>query len=198
MNEFTSTISTSRSTVNRFYKKYKSLKKERKKESRYMLIPESHIKYFRMDLMIEHELKLKKQVEQMKNLLECIRQGDDMQNFLWEMEWDLFATVSYKNIMRALTCVETMNRFYQQIKEIAGESEVRLFFTTEAYMDRKGHHNHFVCYCSDKTLIPAIQEHIEHTFSRDQVDLQTYDENDTAIFYITKNGIQGADWDLLL
>ena len=81
MNEFTTTIGTSRSTVNRLYKKYHTLKQERKKKGRNMLIPETHFKYFSLDGMIENEDRLKKKIQQMENLLSCLRRGDDMQNF---------------------------------------------------------------------------------------------------------------------
>ena len=99
--------------------------------------------------------------------------------------------------MGALSCYDKMNKIHEQLKEISGEADVRLFFTSEAYGARDGHHNHFVCYCSDKALLPALQNHIKHYFRKNQVDIEPYDENDTGVFYLTKNGIQGADWDLL-
>lgn len=198
MNEFTTTVKKSRSTVNRFYTNHKSLKGERKEQGRDRLIPEAHIKYFSLELMIENEVRLRMQIEQMKKLLNYIRNGDDLQNYLWGMEWDLFGTISYSNIMGALTCVSKMNKFYDQLRMIAGSAEVRLFFTTEAYLERNGHHNHFVLHCSDKTILPEIQRFIQSYFKRNQVDLQPYNENDTGIFYITKHRTKGTDWDLLL
>ncbi len=198
MNEFIKTVHTSRSTVNRFYKKYKALKKERQKDGRNMLIPENHIKYFSLDMMIEHEHNLRKKIYQMQNLLDCIRRGDDMQNFLWEMEWDLYGTISYKDLMSSLSCYDRMTKLHEQLKVLVGEAEVRLFFTTESYGNRNGHHNHFVCYCSNKSLLPIIQTAIQNTFKRNQVDLQPYDRDNTGVFYVTKHGIQGADWDFLL
>ncbi|WP_424493179.1 hypothetical protein [Salinimicrobium sp. GXAS 041] len=198
MNEFIVKVKSSRSTIQRFYKKHKTIGKERKQEGRNKVIPESHIKYFSLESMIENEIRLQRKLEQMSKLLECIRKGDDMQNFLWGMEWDIFGTVSYRSIMGAITCFDKMTKLYDTLKALTGDAEIKFYFTTESYDVRDGHHNHFVCFCSDKSLLPQIRLFIKKFFKSDQLDLQEYDPTDTGVFYISKQGIQGTDWDLLL
>ena len=199
MNEFLTKIEVSRSTVNRFYKKYIEKGKERKRNGKKLLIPETHIKYFNFDLMLENEVRIMERMENMQNLLDCIRHKQDMPTFLYQMEWDIFGTISYRDELSAKNCYNRMKKLWNKIEsKYQINNSLRMYFTTEHYGLRDGYHNHFVIYSENKKYLEGIKLLINNMFKMDRVDQEEYDPYDSGVYYITKDGNQGEKWDIYI
>lgn len=91
-----------------------------------------------------------------------------------------------------------INAIYEQLENKYGiDTDLRLFFTTEPFNNRKGYHNHFVLYVKDVKLREQIVSEIKEFFSYDRVDVGIYDRFKAALFYISKEGLVNEDWDIL-
>jgi len=91
-----------------------------------------------------------------------------------------------------------MHGLYDTLIERYGDrTEIRLFFTTEPFANRKGYHNHFALYISNKSLVQTILDEISLYFEYDRSDFKLYDPFRAALFYMAKDGIHGDDWDIL-
>lgn len=75
--------------------------------------------------------------------------------------------------------------------------KLRLFFTTEPFTNRNGYHNHFVIYVEDKKLHEQIVADIQEYFNYDRVDVSIYDRYKAGLFYMSKDGLSGEDWDFI-
>ena len=193
-NEFKTKAKISRSTLFRFYKKNNELKAETKlKGKRYY--PENHLRFFNSEIMFDEYKVLEKQNQSMKNVLDCLVDRDSLQATLWYLDWTFFFTVAYKSERNKKSCFNQMTGLYDYLlSKYGNDTGLRLFFVTEPFTNRKGYHNHFVIYISDKKLHEVITEEIKEYFSYDRVDLQLYDRYNTAIFYMAKKGLDNEDW----
>lgn len=72
-----------------------------------------------------------------------------------------------------------------------------MFFTTEPFTNRNGYHNHFVIYIGNKKLHEQIVTDIQQYFSYDRIDVSSYDRYKAVLFYISKDGLNGEDWDFI-
>ena len=70
-----------------------------------------------------------------------------------------------------------------------------MFFTTESFKLRDGHHTHFVIYVDDPVKATLVKNFIKEYFRHDRVDIEPYNPDEGGIFYITKEDLQGPDWD---
>lgn len=188
----------SKSTIYRFYKKNVELKEETKKKEKNRMIPIDHIKYFNSEILFDENKLLQQENRCMKNLINCLVDMDSLQRKLWTLDWDFFTTVAYKTERNKKSCFKMMNGLYDfLIEEYGDNTEIRLFFTTEPYNNRKGFHNHFVLYVKNKSIHNQVIESVKEFFSYDRVDFQKYDKYKAGLFYIAKEGLVNEDWDIL-
>lgn len=85
---------------------------------------------------------------------------------------------------------------FNELKAGVDDTELKIFFTTESYDVRGGNHNHFVIDCNTRN-VNQVNQHIKEHFRWDRVDLEEYIPEEAAIFYITKEGLEGTAWDYL-
>lgn len=198
LKDFLNQAKISKSTLYKFHRDYPVLKKETKLVSNRRLIPEEHLKYFNLQLFIEIDLRQKKKVRELKSLIDCIHDAPDYQFFYWRKHWDIYGTISYKNEEKAIGCYQRMVKLFEHLEHhYSSKTNITLFFNTEEYGVRNGHHNHFLLYCSERKLIGEIKEEIKRFFSFDRVDLQKYNKHKPAVFYITKGGLKKENWDYM-
>ena len=87
---------------------------------------------------------------------------------------------------------------FDELQTKYGDStKLRIFFTTEPFNNRDGYHNHFVVYIEEKKLHQQVVEDIYQFFSNDRIDCSIYDKYKAGLFYMTKEGLQNEDWDIL-
>lgn len=187
---------TSKSTIYRFYRKNEELKAETKLKGKRMY-PEVHVKYFNSELLFDENKWLLAENKSMRNLIECLADKDSFPTTLWYMDWTFFYTVSYKLERNKKSCYRQMSALYDElINEFGEETEIRIFFTTEAFTNRVGYHNHFVIYIKNERLRNDIVKAIETFFSYDIVQGMVYDKFKAALFYTAKEGLHLEDWDI--
>lgn len=196
--EFIKRTKVCKSTIYRFYKKNPELWIETKFKNNKRLFPVEHAKYFDSEIMFDENKILKQENQSMRNLIDCLMDKDSLPSTLWYMKWSLFVTVAYKLERNKKSCFRMMNAFYENIISKYGEnSEVRMFFTTEPFNNRKGYHNHFVLYVSDEKIHQLVIDEINDFFSFDKIEIKNYDQYQAGLFYSVKEGLVNEDWDLL-
>lgn len=195
--QFLKLINKSKSTLYRFYKRNDDLLNETKKKHKRM-IPEVHAKYFDSELMHEENKVLCQKNQSMRNLIDCLVDKESLQARLWYMNWSYFFTVAYKSERNKKSCFKMMHGCYEHlINKFGSETDIRLFFTTEPFANRKGYHNHFVLYVSNTKLHDEVIRAIQSYFSFDRVDYGKYDMYQAGVFYMSKEGLVNEDWDIL-
>lgn len=197
LKEFIKRTKVSESTIKRFYRKNPDLKSEIifRKRNYY---PIEHARYFNSELLFDENKQLRQENNAMRNVINCLMDKDSLQKNLWYMEWSFFFTIAYKVERNKKSCFRMMHGLYDKLIEHYGDrTELRLFFTTEPFANRKGYHNHFVIYVSNKSLVEAITDEISLYFENDRVDSSLYDKYKAGLFYMTKKGLVSEDWDIL-
>lgn len=198
VNDFAEKVNKSRSTVFRFYKKNEDLKNETKIKNGKRVIPVEHSKYFDSEIMFDENKVLKLENHSMKNLINYLSDKDSLTNKLWFMEWSFFFTIAYKAERNKKSCFRQMHAMYEMLIEKYGnETDIRLFFTTEPFNNRKGYHNHFMIHIENKSLHQQVTEDIKSFFNYDRVDFGIYDRHQGGLFYMSKEGLVNEDWDIL-
>ncbi|CAM1357027.1 hypothetical protein [Tenacibaculum halocynthiae] len=198
VNDFLKIINKGKSTLYRFYSKNQDLYSETRKKRNKRLIPKTHAKYFNSEIMHEENKVLSRENKSMKNLIDCLIDRDSLQTKLWYMDWSYFFTVAYKVDRNKKSCFKMMHSCYEYlVSEYGGKTEIRLFFTTEPFVNRKGYHNHFSIYISNDKLHNEIIQVIQTFFSFDRVDYKKYDRYKGGLFYMSKEGLINEDWDVL-
>ena len=198
VNEFVKRIKKSRSTLYRFYDKNEELKSKTTKEKRNRMIPIEHAKYFDSEIMFDENKELKSINKSMKNLIDCLADKDSLTNRLWHMEWSFFFTIAYKLERNKKSCFRQMYAMYEELMTKYGnETDIKIFFTTEPFNNRKGYHNHFMIHIENKSLHHQVINDIKTFFSYDRVDYGIYDKHLGGLFYMSKEGLVNEDWDIL-
>ena len=198
LKEFILSTNSSKSSFYRFYKKNEELWLETKFKNNKRYFPVDHIKYFDSELMFDENKVLKLENQSMKNLIDCLVDKDSLQYKLWTMDWSFFITIAYKADRNKKSCFRMMNSLYDELVLKFGETnDIRIFFSTEPFTNRKGYHNHLVFYISNHKLIEEAQNFIYDFFSYDRVDMAMYDKYKAGVFYACKDGLVNEDWDLL-
>ena len=196
--EFTRRTKASKSTIYRFYKRNPELWNDTKLRNNKRVFPIEHAKYFDSEIMFDENKLLKQENQSMRNLIDGLMDKESLSATLWHMEWSLYVTVAYKLDRSNTNCYKLMHSLYEDILIKFGEnSEIRMFFATESFKNRDGHHNHFVLYVSDKRLLEQLEEDIVNFFVMDRVDIKLYDKYKAALFYTAKEGLHSEDWDIL-
>jgi len=198
INDFIRRTDTSRTSIYRFYKKHPDLLGETIKKNNPRYYPISHAKYFNKEVLVDEVRGLELENDSMKKIIDHLMNRDSLQIRLWEMGWTFFGTVAYASDLDKKTCYRLMTSMYQELENKYGDSiDIRLFFTTEPFNLRKGHHNHFVIYVSNPFYAESVAEDIRAFFSYDRVDITGYDKYKAGLFYMTKEGLVNEDWDIL-
>jgi hypothetical protein len=198
ISEFVTTARSSRSSVYRFYNKNEELWSETKKKGNKRLIPVEHLKYFDSEIMFDENKVLRSENQSMKNLIDCLVDKDSLQYRLWQLGWDFFFTIAYRAERNKKSCFRQITGLYESlIKKYGDESGLRIFFTTEPFVNRIGFHNHFVIRVENEKLKEEVVNEINKYFSYDRVDVTKYDKYKAGLFYISKEGLVNEDWDIL-
>lgn len=198
LKEFIKSTKKSKSTIVRFYKKNEDLflKTEIKNGKRYY--PKEHVRYFDSEILHDENKVLRLENQSMKNLIDGLMDKDTFQKDMWYMDWSFFGTIAYQLERNKKSCFRLMNEINDElIQKYGTETEIRIFFVTEPFANRKGYHNHFTLYISNNKLKEEIVNDIKSFFSYDRVDLTIYDKYKAGLFYMAKGGFVNEDWDLL-
>ena len=194
--EFIEKSKVSCSTIDRFYRQYPDIAKERKEEGKRKDIPEQHLKYFDQNLMIKTDQEKDRKIDSLQKIIWLSRDENSLAAKLWHQDWVIFGTVSYRTDYSKDTCYIKMVKMYNQLKENLYDIDLRFFFTTESFDVRGGNHNHFVINCNYRN-VNHVKDFIKKHFRWDRIDQRKYNPEEAAIFYIMKEGLQGTDWDYL-
>lgn len=196
--QFTITTKTSKSTIYRFYKKNIDLWEETKMSGNKRVYPKEHARYFDSEIMFDENIMLRQENQSMRNLIDCLVDKDSLQYRLWEMDWTYFVTVAYKLERDKKGCFHQIHALFNHLnKKFGYDSMLRLFFTSEAFTNRTGYHNHFVIYVENKKLIEDVYNEIFKFFQYDRVEIKNYDRYKAGLFYISKDGLHYDDWDYI-
>ena len=198
LKEFIKSTKKSKSTILRFYKKNEDLFLETEIKNGKRYYPTAHARYFNSEIMHDENKVLRLENQSMKNLIDGLMDKDTFQKDMWYMDWSFFGTIAYKLERNKKSCFRLMNEIYDElIKKYGAETEIRIFFVTEPFTNRKGYHNHFTLFVSNNKLKEQIANDIKTFFSYDRVDLTIYDKYKAGLFYMAKAGLVNEDWDLL-
>jgi hypothetical protein len=198
LKEFIVTTKSSKSTIYRFYRKNEDLFIETKLKSNKRMFPCDHARYFDSEIMHDENKLLRLQNSSMRSLINCLMDRKSLPSMLWAFDWSFFYTVAYKAERNKISCFKQMNGLYEHLNDKYGSSTaIRLFFSTEPFDNRKGYHNHFVLHIANKKLHVEVMEEIRTYFSYDRVEAAPYDKYQAGLFYATKGGLVGEDWDIL-
>lgn len=198
LGEFLDRINKSKSTLRRFYNSNEDLYSETKMKGKWRVYPIEHAKFFDSEIMFEENKMLRLENKSMRNLIECLAERNSLEYTLWQMDWSFFITVAYKNERNKMSCFRQMSGLYDSLIEKYGrDTALNLFFTTEPFTDRSGYHNHLVLYVENEALHGKITKDINDYFSYDRVDFSTYDKCKAGLWYMSKAGLIGEDYDIL-
>ena len=196
--EFKITTKASKSKVYRFYKKNEELFSETKLKSGKRLFPVDHARYFDSEIMFDENKQLHQENKSMRNLIDCLDNKDPFPQTLWNMNWSFFFTVAYKLDRKKESCFRQMHGLYDFLLDKYGnDTTLRMFFTTEPFTNRKGYHNHFVIHIENRKLHEQLTTDIQEYFSYDRIDVSVYDKYKAGLFYMSKDGLNGDDWDFI-
>lgn len=196
--EFLKRTKISKSTLYRFYKKNPELWEETKLKYRKRFIPVNHDRYFDSEIMFDENKLLRQENNSMRNLIDQLMDKDSLPATFWYLEWSFFVTVAYNAERNKQSCFRQMHALYDHLSEKYGDrTEVRMFFSTEPFANRKGNHNHVALYLSNDKLHTAVLNEIQSFFNYDRVDFQPYDRYKAGLFYMAKEGLHLEDWDIL-
>ena len=131
----------------------------------------------------------------MRNLVDGLMDKDSLCRKLWDMPWSFFITVAYKFDKNKKVCYNMMYTLNSELTEKYPDTIIRLFFTTERFKSRAGHHNHIVLYVKDKLIHSDVIDYIDNFFPIDRRDIAKYDPFKAGLFYMTKDGLVNVDWD---
>lgn len=138
-----------------------------------------------MEQFISPELfELIQRNRSLSNTIECMHRHDTLEQHLSFLPWDYFVTITYEQTKSKMECITLMNEFYIEMEKRSTSGNTRMFYTTETYSTSKGNHNHLVVK-SDLKLY-QISELISSLESSGIIDVQRYDYELAAVFYICK------------
>ena len=162
------------------------------------MIPTTHAKYFDSEALFDELKTAQLENKSLRNLITCLADKDTLPRTFWDMSWSFFVTVAYHNERNKKSCFRLMHLLNDTLTEKYGDdTKIRMFFTTEPFANRKGYHNHLTLYIENKKLEPQVCNDIRKFFEHDRVDISAYDMFKAGLFYMTKEGLQGDDWDFL-
>jgi hypothetical protein len=197
MEQFIERTGRSRSKINRFYKANPELDAETKFKGKWKMYPVEHLRYFKSEIMFDENKTLRLENDKLKSLLKCLQERNSLESTLWFLDWTFFVTVAYKNERNKKSCYRQMIGLYEFLLDKYGaDSALNFFFTTEPFTNRSGYHNHFVLYTEDTRLHEVVANDIRNYFTYDRVDIQAYDLHQAGLWYMSKKGLEGEDYDI--
>ena len=198
LKEFIASTKTSKSTIYRFYRKNKELFEETKIKSGKRVFPSEHARFFDSEIMHDENKLLRLQNQSMKNLINGLMDRQSLSTRLWYLDWTFAFTIAYKLERNKNSCYRQMSGLYEMLeKKYGNDTTIRLFFTTEAFAERKGYHNHFVLQIGNKKLHEEVVNDIKKHFCYDRVNAGIYDQFKAVLFYVAKEGLVNEDWDIM-
>lgn len=188
----------SRATIYRFYERNPELWDETVIKTKKRLIPESHLNKIVKSNIYAKALAYEEQIEQLKRLVKLLKDPNTTQYRLYQLDWDWFGTIAFKNIYEKEYCFHSFQQaFYKILDEFGLKTDIRIFFTVEPFTNRKGCHIHFILSVSRPAFTKTILDILNDYFKGNRIEIVKYDPFKAGIYYISKNGMQGIDWDIL-
>jgi hypothetical protein len=148
------------------------------------------------EFMSPEIFQLIKENRQFKNTIDCLSTPGTLEHHLSLMDWDYFVTISWEDLYNKERCRTEMDSLYRDFDNYGFGAKNRMFYTTEPFTNRRGCHNHFALKLEGSNNI-QIKEFIEKNAPKGIVDVKPWDNYKAGIFYITKDGTEGVDWDIL-
>lgn len=198
LKETTNKTGVSRATIYRFYEKNPQLWAETKINTKKRLIPEKHLNLIAKNNIYVDNIEKDKSIVKQQRLIDLLSNPNTIEYRLYQMQWDWFCTVSFKNEQTKKYCYHEMMQVFSHLLDLYGnEIDLRIFFTVEPYKDRKGHHIHFILRVGDGLLTNAVIAEMKEYYEGNRVDFEPYDKYEAGLFYIAKEGLKAEDWDIV-
>jgi len=187
----------SRASIYRFYERNTHLWHETKIKVKKRLIPESHLVLISKTNIYTKALQLEEQNGQLKRLVNLLSDPNTLQYRLYQMKWDYFGTVAFRADLNQKASFHQMHQAFDYITELYGpEIKLGLFFTVEPFVNRSGNHIHFLVRVGNGMFTKAVIEGLKVFFKKDRLDFKKYDKYKPGIYYASKHGLQGENWDI--
>lgn len=188
----------SRATIYRYYEAHPELWEQTKIKNKKRLIPEEHLNLITKSNIYAKALALDSQVIELRRLVDLLTDPNSIQYRLFQLDWDWFGTISFKNDYSTKNSFHQISQAFDYIiNQFGKEIGLRIFFTVEPYAVKNGTHIHFILKVGNGLLREAVLEELKGFFKGNRIDLKKYDKYRAAIFYISKQGLKGEDWDIL-
>lgn len=140
--------------------------------------------------------ELIKRNHQQGNLIKKLKNPNQtLENHLAILDWDYFCTISYKESLNKERCFSSMTKFYDSLVANYPNKSIRMYFTTEAFTNRKGYHNHFILRGGLENR--DVQFFMEKNLPQGIIDVKDFKADVAGMHYISKKGLQEIDWDIL-
>jgi hypothetical protein len=196
--QFINTTKSSKSTIYRFYKKNIDLWGETKMSGNKRVYPKEHARYFNSEIMFDENVLLRQENQSLRNLIDCLIDTESIQYRLWQLDWTFFATVAYKLDRKKNSCYKQITGLFNHLNQKFGsKTKLRMFFTCEPFNNREGYHNHFVLDVENIKMAEQVLNEMRTYFEYDRIEVKSYDRYKAGLFYISKDGLSGDDWDYL-
>ena len=188
----------SRATIYRFYEKNPDLWLETKIKTKKRLIPEAHLNLITKKNIYAKAILLGEQTTQLKRLVDLLADTNSIQYRIYQLNWDWFGTIAFKLDRNKKYSYHQMLQAFDYLIGLYGpEIDLRIFFTVEPFVNRNGTHIHFILKVGNALLTNAVLKELEGFFKGNRMELKNYDKYKPGIFYISKQGLKGEDWDIL-
>lgn len=198
LKETTERTGMSRASIYRFYERNPELWNETKIKTKKRLIPEEHLIKITKTNIYAKALALDEQTVQLKRVVDLLLDPNTIQYRLYQMDWDWFGTIAFKNeVNKRGSYHKMLQAFDYIIGQFGKEIDLRMFFTVEPFTHRGGTHIHFILKVGNGLLKNAVIEELKGFFKNNRLDFKKYDKYKAGIYYISKNGLRGEDWDIL-
>jgi hypothetical protein len=146
-------------------------------------------------LIPQHFFEMITRSKQMENTITCMQKVGTLEHHLSLLDWDYFVTIAYEDNLSSQKCFAAMNELYEYMEAYAFSATTRMFFTTEPFANRYGHHNHLVI--KTKGNKEMVEKFIKKYAPNGRIHIKPYDPFLAGVFYSAKEKHKGDDWDLL-
>lgn len=170
-------------------------KKNKKKPHKYT---EDFLEYLMNPLgkkLLKKNNELSKENTQVSNHLRALKNKDlKLETFLDNsFEWDYFITIAPQENLSSEECYNLTSKVYETLHKLYPKKRIRMFFTTEKFSNRFGHHCHFLLRLaiSDNVMQDLMNSMVKNSIN----DVVTYNPKFGGLHYISKEGLHGVSWD---
>lgn len=152
---------------------------------------------FLKELMSDFQYKNLTEIRQLQNTVRCLSgNGRSFEAQLSRLNWNYFVTITYPYPQNEDKCGSVMRRLADTMDLYRFDGDYRMFFTTEPFTTTKGYHNHLVVKL-DNSNEQDVRNLIAYESSKGKVDVKRYNPFKAGVFYITKEGLNGINWDII-